>query len=95
MAGKNPLLAIGLFVCLFVCLLFCLHWKEVYDKYSGIGGAWFAFFLPPLTNILGSKDTTITHLCNCHIDGTGMSMVPSKWIITPIKVGWIRPVNRL
>ena len=22
---------------------------------------------------------------------TGMSMVLSKWIITPIKVGWIRP----
>ena len=25
---------------------------------------------------------------------TGMSMVLSKWIITPIKVGWIRPVSR-
>ena len=25
---------------------------------------------------------------------TGMSMVLSKWIITPIKVGWIRPINR-
>ena len=25
---------------------------------------------------------------------TGMSMVLSRWIITPIEVGWIRPVNR-
>ena len=25
---------------------------------------------------------------------TGMSIVLSIWIITPIKVGWIRPVNR-
>ena len=25
---------------------------------------------------------------------TGMSMVLSKWIVTPIKVGWISPVNR-
>ena len=24
-----------------------------------------------------------------------MSMVLSKWIITPIKVGWIRPVSRV
>ena len=26
---------------------------------------------------------------------TRVSMVLSKWIITPIKVGWIRPVGRL
>ena len=26
---------------------------------------------------------------------TGMSMVLNRWIITPIEVGWIRPVNSL
>ena len=45
---------------------------------------------PLLYGTIGSLDPSTYQSLH-----TGMSMVLRKWIITPIQVGWFRPLKRL